>query len=169
MNYLIPEKIESDRLTLRTFKETDWKDLYEYYSDVETTKYTSGKILSEGETWRVMASMIGHWSIKGYGPYALEEKEKGKIIGISGLWYPNDWPEPEIKWGLNRSYHGKGYATEAARRVQLIAKEYLPETSLISLIHSKNEPSIRLAVTLGCSFEKEIVFRGDFWRIYRHI
>ncbi len=168
MNYLIPEKIESDRLILRTFKETDWKDLYHYYSEIETTRFTLGRVLTEGETWRTMASMIGHWSLRGYGPYALQEKESGKVIGITGLWYPNDWPEPEIKWGLIKSYHGKGYASEAARRVKLMAKEYMSKTSLISLIHAKNEPSIRLALALGCTFEKEIVFRGENWRIYRH-
>jgi len=169
MNYLIPERVESDRLILRTFKETDWKDLHQYYSNIETTRFTLGRTLTEGETWRTMASMLGHWTIRGYGPFALEEKKSGKVIGISGLWYPNDWPEPEIKWGLTKLYQGKGYASEAARQVQLMAKEFMPKTSLISLIHSKNEASIRLALSIGCSFEKNIYFRGDDWKIYRHV
>ena len=168
MSYLIPESIESERLILRMFKESDWKDLYDYYSNAETTKFTIGRTLTEGETWRTMTSMIGHWMIRGYGPYALEEKGSGKVIGVSGLWYPNDWPEPEIKWGLTNIYQGKGYASEAARRIKRMATEFLPKTSLISLIHSENEPSIRLALALGCTFEQRVVFRGNDCSIYRH-
>jgi len=168
MNYLIPESIESDRLILRTFQEADWKDLFPYYSDAEATRYTIGRTLTEGETWRTMATMIGHWTLRKFGPYALEDKKSGKVIGVTGLWYPNDWPEPEIKWGLTRNYHRQGYASEAARRVKAMAKEYLPQTSLISLIHPQNEPSIQLALAVGCTFEKTYEFRGGEYRIYRH-
>ena len=150
------------------FNGDDWKDLHDYYSDVEAAKYTFGRALTEGETWRTVASMVGHWTIRDYGPYALEEKRSGKVIGISGLWYPIDWPEPEIKWGLSKTFHGKGYASEAARKIKQVASEYLPEVSLISLIHSENEPSIKLALAIGAIFEKEILFRGDNWRVYRH-
>lgn len=168
MKLLMPDKFESERLIIRTFNDHDWKDLHDYYSNIETTKYTIGRQLSEGETWRTVASMVGHWSIRGYGPYALEEKESGKVIGISGLWYPIDWPEPEIKWGLSKSFQGKGYASEAARKVKQVANEHLPETSLISLIHSENNSSIKLALAIGADFEKEITFRGGSWSIYRH-
>ena len=168
MKYLIPDKIESNRLILRIFKEADWRDLHHYYSDIECTRYTLGQALTEGETWRTMAGMIGHWTMRGYGPYALQEKKSGKVIGISGLWYPNDWPELEIKWGLIKSYQGKGFASEAARRIKVMTKEFLPQTSLISLIHSKNEASIKLALSIGCRFEKKIKFRENIWSIYRH-
>lgn len=64
MSYLIPEFLETDRLLLRTFQESDWTDLHKYYSDEACTKYTLGRTLTEGETWRTMAAMIGHWSGK---------------------------------------------------------------------------------------------------------
>ena len=166
--YLIPEKLESERLLLRTFCETDWKDLHAYYSDSEATKYTFGRALSGGETWRVVASMVGHWSLRGYGPYALEEKSTGTVIGLCGLWYPNDRPDPEIKWALAKAYHGKGYASEAARKVKDVAQEYLPGTSLISLIHPENKASIRLALAIGATYEKEYLFKGENWSVYRY-
>jgi RimJ/RimL family protein N-acetyltransferase len=168
MEFKIPERVTTDRLILRSFVESDWKDLYPYYSDIETMRYTIGRELSEGETWRTVAGMIGHWVLRRYGPYALEEKESGRVIGVCGLWYPNDWPEPEIKWGLNKNYHGKGFASEAARKVKAVAREYLPDTSLISLINMENSPSIHLALALGCHLEKKIVFRGQDCGIYRH-
>jgi hypothetical protein len=36
----------------------------------------------------MMASLPGHWVLRGDGPYALEEKATSAILGITGLWYP---------------------------------------------------------------------------------
>ena len=168
MNFLIPEKIETERLILRNFKEDDWLDLHKLYADSECTRYTIQRTLTEGESWRTMAAMIGHWHIRGYGPYAVEYKATGKVMGPVGLWYPKDWPGPEIKWALAREYWGHGYASEAARAVKKIAAECMPETSLISLIFSDNEASIKLAIAIGARFEKEIEFRGQIAHIFRH-
>jgi hypothetical protein len=52
--------------------------------------------LTEGETWRAMAGLIGHWQLRRYGLYALENKTDHKVLGFAGLDYPNDWPEREI-------------------------------------------------------------------------
>jgi len=168
MSYLIPERIETERLILRCFKEDDWIDLHQIYSNPECTRHTIQRTLTEGESWRTMATIIGHWQIRGYGPYAVEDKAGGKVMGPVGLWYPNDWPEPEIKWALAREFWGRGYASEAARAVNTMAAEYMPETSLISLIFSDNEPSIKLAEAIGAKFEKEFKFRGQIAYIFRH-
>jgi len=168
MAYLTPEFLETDRLLLRTFRENDWKDLHKYYSDEASMKYTTGRALTEGETWRTMAAMLGHWQLRKYGSYALEERASHSVIGVAGLDYPNDWPEPEIKWGLIRNCWGKGYASEAVRAVKKMWTEYLPELSLISLIHPDNTNSINLAQAVGAYFEREHEFRGEKWSIYRH-
>ena len=125
-------------------------------------------MLSEGETWRTMATMIGHWHLRGYGPYAVEEISSEKVIGTVGFWYPNDWPSPEIKWALSRQHWGKGFASEATRAVQAIGLEYLKEIALISFIHEENYPSIKLAESVGALFEKKLEFRGAVWNIHRH-
>jgi RimJ/RimL family protein N-acetyltransferase len=168
MDYLTPEFLESHRLLLRPFQENDWKDLHKYYSDEASMKYTNGRALTEGETWRTMAAMIGHWRLRRYGSYALEARASHHVIGVAGLDYPNDWPEPEIKWGLIRDFWGKGYASEAVRAVKQMWVEYLPDLSLISLIHPKNTNSINLAKAVGAYFESDYEFRGDTWSIYRH-
>lgn len=168
MDFLVPEKIETKRLILRQFSNEDWKDIHHCYSNKEVTKYTFGHSLTESESWRVMAGMIGHWHLRGYGPYAIEEKKSKKVIGTAGFWYPNDWPELEIKWALSRQYWGKGYASEAARSVQKTALECFSKNSLISFIHSENSASIQLALAIKAVFEKQMEFRGGSWHVYRH-
>jgi RimJ/RimL family protein N-acetyltransferase len=168
MNYLLPERLETKRLILRIFQEEDWKDLHQYYSDEKCTKFTLQHILTEGETWRHMAGMIGHWQLRKYGLYALVEKKKGRVIGFAGLTYPNDWPGPELQWNLIRAYWGKGYASEAVMAIKTIIAEYLPELSLISIIHPCNANSQKLADNIGAFFESVWLFRGETWFMYRH-
>lgn len=166
--FCIPERIESARLVLRCFRDSDWRALHELYADPECTRFTLGRTLSEGESWRAMASMVGHWQLRGYGPYAVEAKADGTVLGTVGLWFPNDWPEPEIKWAISRRHWGQGYASEAVRAAQQMAHLHVPETALISLIHGDNLASIRLARAVGATLEHEREFRGGRWELYRH-
>lgn len=168
MTYLVPEQIETERLTLRTFREDDWQDLVVLYCDEKATRYTIRRTLNEDDIWRTMAGFIGHWQLRGYGPYAVEEKSSAKVLGHIGLWYPHAWPEPEIMWSLARPYWGKGFASEAAWAVKNMASESLPKLSLISLIDKDNIRSKNLAEKLGAKFEKEILFKEHLTCIYRH-
>jgi RimJ/RimL family protein N-acetyltransferase len=168
MKYLIPIGIETERLQLRMFRQEDWRDLHEYYGDPECAKYTSGRPLKDHESWQKLAALVGHWELRSYGSYAVEEKVSKRVIGVVGLDYPVDWPEPEIQWGLARKHWGKGYASEAVRAVKEMAAKYLPDLSLISLIHPNNSSSINLAKAVGAHFEKKYFFRDDTWLIFRH-
>jgi RimJ/RimL family protein N-acetyltransferase len=168
MSFLIPEQLETERLFLRIFRLEDFPDIHEYYADPECARYTSRRPLEKSESWIRMAALVGHWQLYHYGSYALEVKGLKRVIGVVGLDYPIDWPEPEIQWGLVRKFWGKGYASEATRAVKKMADEYLPDLSLISLIHPENLNSINLAKSLGAVFEKDYFFRNDTWHIYRH-
>ncbi len=164
----VPRRIETSRLVLREFVHQDWPALHEHCSDLECTKFTFRRALSEGETWRAMASMVGHWQLRGYGPYAIEEKSTGTVLGTAGLWYPIDWPGPEIKWALSRRHWGKGFASEAVRGVQAMALLHAPELRLISFICRENTRSIGLAIAVGARLENTVGFRGGTWHVYRH-
>jgi len=169
MPYKIPEWISTNRLDLVKVTIEDWPSLHDFYKDVEATRYTTGRPLSEGESWRIVAALIGHWEIHGYGPYTLKLKDSGTIVGIVGLWYPGDWPEPEIMWSLIPGFSGQGYAYEAALAVRTMAAELLPELHLISLIFEENMASRKLAESLEATLESRILFRDKEALIYRHL
>lgn len=164
----IPLTLTTPRLTLRQFVHDDWPAMHLHYADPECTRYTFRRALTEGESWRAMASMLGHWTIRGYGPYAVVETASQAVLGTAGLWYPNDWPEPEIKWALSRPYWGKGYASEAVRAVQAMVAEHWDQAPPISFINAENSASIQLAKAVGATLEREVEFRGAPWHVYRH-
>jgi len=55
---------------------------------------------------------IGHWTLRGYGTWAVERKSDGAFIGRVGLINPEGWPGLEVGWTLGKPYWGQGYATE---------------------------------------------------------
>lgn len=168
MKTLMPETIDTARLTLRMFREEDWQALCEMFRDEDCVRYTVGKPLTDWQTWRSLAGYLGHWCLRGYGPYAVTLKDTGEMIGPVGMWYPGDWPEPEIKWSLSRRFWGKGYVTEAAVAVQQAAAGEMKRERLISLIVAENERSKAVAKRIGGVYEKTIPFREGQAEIFAY-
>jgi len=110
---------------------------------------------ARNEVWRMLATIVGHWVFRGYGFWAVEEKATGAYCGRVGLWFPLEWPEPEIGWNLMAGAEGRGIAREAALAARGYAYGTLGWTTAISLISHGNDRSIRLAERLGCVREAD--------------
>jgi RimJ/RimL family protein N-acetyltransferase len=163
---MAPE-LETDRLRMRVWRDADAGPWAEFCANEATAKFVGGRC-GPDDAWRRMATYVGHWALRGYGIWALEERSSGRFIGYSGLWNPLGWPEPEINWGLLAEFHGRGYATEAARRVREFAYRELGWTTVVSCIADENTLSKRVAERLGAVFERTIELRGWAVGIYRH-
>ena len=144
--------LETERLILRAPRESDFEAEIAFFA-TEASRFVGGP-KKPHETWRLMATVIGHWALRGYGFWGLEDKETNTYLGRVGLWFPQGWLEREIGWALMPTATGKGYATEAA----LAAREYAYETlgwdTAISQIDPENEPSKAVARRVGASFEQ---------------
>jgi len=138
----------------------------EFYADPISAFY--GGPTDRRDAWRKFAVFPGHWALRGYGPWALEEKSTGAFVGLSGLWFPEGWPEPEITWALLPAHHGKGYATEAARRSLISAYEDFNWTTAISVVAEANEASARVATRLGAVADGTIENRYGTATVFRH-
>lgn len=90
MTFLVPDKIETQRLILRTFREDDWRDLCVLYADEETTRYTIRHTLNEDETWRTMPSLsvTGNCVVMGLMPWKIRSPAKCSAISVSGTPMP---------------------------------------------------------------------------------
>ncbi len=104
--------LETERVRLRGWREEDL-DAYAGFIANEATVRFLGGIGDRKNAWRRMAMLVGHWALRGYGPWVIEEKASGHWVGYSGLWNPEGWPEPELMWGLAAHVHGRGYATRS--------------------------------------------------------
>jgi RimJ/RimL family protein N-acetyltransferase len=168
MTLIVPTLLETPRLKLRMFTESDWNDLSDMFADPDCVRFTIKSPIEKWQVWRTLAGYLGHWRLRGYGPYAVVEKTTNELIGPVGLWYPGDWPEPEIKWSLRKKFWGKGYATEAANRIKALAAQELKWTRAISLILPQNEASKSVAKRIGGTYEKTIPFRNESAEIFAY-
>lgn len=113
--------LETDRLILRAWQESDLKDFYEYAS-VEGVGERAG--------WRHHQSIeeskaILQGFISGKNVFALVYKENNKVIGSLGLhrsWANDDsnyadLTVKEIGYVLSKDYWGQGLMAEAVREV----------------------------------------------------
>ncbi len=142
--------LQTDRLTLRMLGETDLDAYAEMCADPEVMRYIGdGQPLARPMAWRNLALMVGHWTLRGYGLWAAEERSSGALVGRIGFWNPEGWPAFELGWMLRRAFWGRGYATEAARTALQFAFTRLGQPRVISLIHPENAASIRVAQRLG--------------------
>jgi RimJ/RimL family protein N-acetyltransferase len=159
--------LETERLRLRGFRHTDLDAYARFCADPEVMRYiAAGMPLNRGEAWRQMAFFAGHWSLLGYGMWALEEKESGVLVGRVGFLQPPEWPDFELGWLLGRPFWGRGYALEAARVALTYAFETLGRDRVISLIRPANHRSIKLAKQLGERLVEEVEIFGGTAMLY---
>ena len=159
--------LETERLRLRMFREDDFDAYARICADAEVMRYLAdGKPLTRAEAWRQMAMIVGHWELRGYGIWAVEERATGTLLGRIGLFNPEGWPALELGWTLGKEHWGKGYATEGGRRALEYAFAELQQTHIISLIRPGNAPSIRVAERLGETLESRTQLFGHDVLIY---
>jgi RimJ/RimL family protein N-acetyltransferase len=159
--------LETERLRLRGWREEDLNAYATFIANEATVRFLGGTG-DRSNAWRRMAMFLGHWALRGYGPWVIEEKPSGQWVGYSGLWKPEGWPEPELMWGLAAHVHGRGYATEAARRGREFAYRHLGWTTLTSYIDARNAPSLRVAQRLGALYERDVKLIENWAGLYRH-
>jgi RimJ/RimL family protein N-acetyltransferase len=149
------------------FREQDFEEYARSCADPEITRYLGeGRPLERWEAWRSLAMILGHWQLRGYGPWALEERATGNFVGRIGFFNPEGWPGFELGWLLGREFWGKGYATEGARRALDYAFGEMGRDHVISLIHPENRASIKVAERIGETLEGKTELFGHDVLIY---
>jgi len=158
--------LETERLIMRAFHLTDIEEEKAFFAS-ERSRFVGGPI-EESQVWRAVAGMAGHWQLRGFGFWALEDKATGRYMGRAGMWYPEGWPEPELGWTLMTHGEGKGLAFEAALAARAHAYGVLGWITAISLISTGNDRSKALARRLGAApeshFDHPVHGACEIWR-----
>lgn len=158
--------LETARLILRAPKPCDFEDEAAFFQ-TERSHFVGGP-LPRDQVWRAFAGFLGHWALRGFGFWSLEDKQTGRYMGRAGLWYPDGWPEPELGWTLMDHAEGKGLAFEATKAARRHAYAKLGWITAISLILPDNARSVALATRLGAtresSFEHPRLGTCEIWR-----
>lgn len=168
--------IQTARLTLRPWRESDAEALFAINGDAQTMRYFTAT-MNRAESDDHLARMMAHQAEHGFGMWAAEAE--GAVIGIVGLQHvpPHRAPEPpplvEIGWRFNRSVWRRGYALEGAAAAVGYARDVLRLPAIVALTARINTPSRALMEKLGMTYDPS----ADFTRpgidadhpLYRHV
>lgn len=161
---LIPT-LTTERLTLRAPQQSDYEAYVAFR--VSARAATVGGPYTRQQAFNQFCELIGHWTIRGFGRWIIADRSTDEPYGVTGVYHPEDWPQPELAWSLFENGEGKGIAFEAAQAARDYAFGTLGLTELISLIDPTNTRSIALAKRLGCtpggSFEHDELGTLHYW------
>lgn len=141
--------LETERLILRAPEARDWSVCAAFMTS-DRSRFVGGP-QTAAAAWRSFGHFVGHWVLRGYGMFILQERDSGATLGAAGPWHPEGWPERELGWSLwDPAAEGKGFAREAVLRIRDFAWRDLGWTTAVSYIDPDNLRSIALAERLGC-------------------
>lgn len=164
----IPE-IETPRLRLTAFTEQHFDRYAAMLADPTCTRWIGdGRALNRMNAWHSMAMLLGHWQLRGFGMWALENRGNGTFIGRVGLMHPEGWPDVELGWMLCPDQRHQGYATEASEAALQFAWQRLRQPRVISLIRHDNDNARRVAERLGGKCISEKTFLGAPAEVYAY-
>ena len=149
--------LQTERLRLRRFQDSDLQDLYEYLSDEEVVRHEPYKPMSLEETKNNLV-----WRVSTDEMIAVELKENHKLIG-NVYFGKRDFDSFELGYVFNRSFWGKGYACEACKAV--IGQAFADGAHRIyAECDPKNAGSWKLLERLGFKREAHLRQNVYFWK-----
>jgi len=163
-------ELSTERLILRPLAADDFDAFAAMSADPLTVRFLTldGKPPSRAMAWRSFATMVGHWTLRGFGFFSVFERDTGRWVGRVGPWMPEGWPSLECGWGVIPETRGKGYAAEAAiAAIRWIFSEKPDLPRIISLIVAENAGSQGVARKIGETNTGEIYMlehhRCEIW------
>lgn len=74
--------IKTTRLQLTSFSHLHFDRFCEMHEDPEVMRYIAdGKPQSREDAWRTMAVFLGHWQLRGFGVWAVEDLHSKLLLG----------------------------------------------------------------------------------------
>src|SRR5512144_250874 len=165
--------IETDRLRLRGHRLDDLDSCAAMWADPLVTRHIGGKPFSREEVWSKILRYVGHWSLMGFGYWAVEDKATREFIGEGGFAefrrdvQPPIEGMPEIGWALVPSAHGKGLATEAVHALCAWADKNFGSKPTVCMIDPENIASIYVAKKCGYQEFLRATYKGHPTALYR--
>jgi ribosomal-protein-alanine N-acetyltransferase len=153
-------RLETPRLILREYEESDWRDILAYAADPDTLRYRLAEPATEAEVREGLAHIRSQRQETPRLRYELApvRRDTGQVIGwVPLLLTPPALQEAEIGWTLARAHWGQGYATEAAHAVLAFAFETLELHRVWARCQPENTASWRIMEKLGMRREAHFV------------
>lgn len=152
----MPVKFETERLLLQRLRYEDAEEIfYAYASKPEATQYLSWAThQSVDETRSYLNYAISGWNFGTDYSYSIRLKN-GVLIGSIGILHDNG--KVQLGYVISPNHWGKGYTTEACRRLLSVLKNFRHVYRIGTFVDADNEASIRVLKKCGLVEEARLL------------
>jgi len=158
--------LESERLILRRFADSDLPPFLAYRNDPEVARYQDWGSCTEREATAMIEELKslqpgtpGEWF-----QFAIELKETSALVGDCALKVKEDGRQAEVGFTLSREHQGMGYASEAVSCLLDYAFGDLGLHRVVAVTDQENKSSFALLERLGMRregrFIQNVWFKG---------
>ena len=153
------DRIKTERLLLRRWKPEDRVPFALINADFRVMKFFA-RPLTQKDSDGFIDRVEAHFNQHGFGFWALEKLEDGRLIGLAGLakavFKAPFTPTVEIGWRLAHDAWGRGYATEAAAKAMEVGFDGFSLPEIVAFTVPDNQRSRRVMEKLAmCRNEEE--------------
>jgi RimJ/RimL family protein N-acetyltransferase len=150
--------LTTDRLLLRQWKDSDYEPFAALNADPAVMEHFPS-VMTRAESDTMVDRISAALDERGFGFWAVEVRETGQFIGMTGLSVPSfeapfKTPCVEIGWRLAKDAWGNGYATEAARASLAYGFGEAGLDEVISFTATTNKPSQRVMERIGMTHDE---------------
>ena len=161
--------LEAERLVLRPFTLADIPDIFVYASDPQVTRFLFwGPHVNQQQTENYIRTVLGEYEKGEDGPWGIELRETGKIIGSIHLMdLDAKHRKSEVGFVLAKAYHNQGIMTEALREVLVFALNELGLNRVEGFCAADNLASAAVMQKVGMQQEgvlRDYLFQKDAFK-----
>lgn len=166
--------LQTQRLRLRPHTSADFPACTALWADSLVTRFIGGRALTREEVSARLLRYAGCWQWLGFGYWAVEELSTAQLAGEVGFAQNErdfDPPVslldsagltmPEVGWVFAPQYHGKGYATEAARASLAWGDSHIAASCSFCIIHPDHSASIGVAQKCGFLESSRLFYQSE--------
>lgn len=165
---MTPPLLQTERLVLRRWTDTDRDLLAQITADPEVMRYRL-RTLTPQETSDLIDSTEACFTERGFGLWAVERSEDRRLIGYIGLEEASSdlpfRPLIHIGWHLAIDMWGNGYATEGAAAVLDYAFDELGLAEVVAHTTALNDRSERVMLRLGMTHNPSDDFDAPWYPV----
>lgn len=173
MSWRSAPTLATERLILRAFDVSDLDAHAATLGNEEVMRHVGGQALNAEDSWRRLLMGVGMWSLIGMGPWAVDLRGDGRMVGHCGFFQfhrdmvPSILGEPEMGWIFDPSVQRQGIAYEACSAALSWAEREIGAQSYPAIIDLENIPSMKLAERLGFVRLADATYRDTRMAFFR--
>jgi RimJ/RimL family protein N-acetyltransferase len=153
--------MQTERLVLRPFEDSDLTALYEMQSDEEVVRYLYYDVRALDDVRPSLTRKIAGVTVAGEGDglaAAAVLRATGELVADVSLWWISEGhAQAEIGFVVHPAHQGRGYATEAARPMLDFAFNSMGVHRVIGRLEARNIASARVMEKLGMRREGHLI------------